>query len=58
MKINIPAYRRNIKNACKALGNRVPNGYSTSIASNGDFIVYSGGMHVVGRLSEFEEFRK
>lgn len=58
MKLILPAYRRNIKKACAALGNRVPQGYSTSIASNGDFVVYSGRMEIVGRLKEFEEFRR
>lgn len=57
-KIIIPAYRRNVRKACAALGNRVPNGYSTSIATNGDFVVYSVGMSIVGRLTDFEEFRK
>ena len=50
MKLILPAYRRNIRNACAALGNRkLPNGYTTATATNGDFIVYSGG-HIVGRL--------
>lgn len=58
MKLILPAYRRNIRKACNALGNRVPNGYSTAIATNGDFIVYNGSMGIVGRLSNYEEYRK
>ena len=58
-KIYIQAYRRNIRNACKAEGNRVPQGYTTAIATNGDFVVYSNTA-IVGRLKagEFEPFTK
>lgn len=55
-KMDMRVYRRNIKAACAALGNRIPNGYSTSIATNGDFIVYSSGMNIVGRLDKWEPF--
>ena len=59
-KLIIPAYRRNVRKACAACGNRVPNGYSTAIASNGDFIVYSAAMGIVGRLAagSYEAFTK
>lgn len=49
-KFNHPAYRRNIRKACDALGNRIPNGYHTSIATNGDFVV-SSNQTIVGRLA-------
>ena len=57
-KLILPAYRRNVKKACANLGNRVPNGYSTAIATNGDFVVYSGNMGIVGRIEagKFEPF--
>lgn len=55
-KMDMKAYRRNIKAACAALANRIPNGYSTSIANNGDFVVYSASMDIVGRLSNWEKF--
>ena len=49
-KRDLKAYRRNIRNACEALGNRIPNGYVTQIAPNGDFIVISCDA-IVGRLA-------
>ncbi len=49
-KRDLIAYRRNIRDACTALGNRIPNGYGTHIAPNGDFIVVSRGA-IVGRLA-------
>lgn len=59
-KLIISAYRRNVRKACDACGNRVPNGYSTAIADNGDFIVYSATMGIVGRLAagSYETFTK
>lgn len=58
-KVILPAYRRNTRKACAALNNRVPVGYTTAIASNGDFVVYSCG-RIVGRLTpgNFEKFIK
>ena len=50
-RLILAPYRRNIRKACAASGNRVPQGYSTAIANNGDFIVYSAGMRIVGRLA-------
>lgn len=49
-KKDLIAYRRNIRDACAALGNRIPNGYTTQIAPNGDFIVVSRDA-IVGRLA-------
>ena len=50
-KFNHAAYRRNVRKACAALGHRVPQGYSTAVANNGDFVVYTGGLSaIVGRL--------
>lgn len=59
-KLILPAYRRNIRKACAACGNRVPNGYSTAIATNGDFVVYSASMGIVGCLAAgtYETFTK
>lgn len=50
-RFNQAAYRRNIRKACAAMGNRIPQGYQTSSAENGDFVVYSTSMGIVGRLS-------
>lgn len=57
---NMPAYRRNVRKACAALGNRVPQGYTTCNAENGDFIVHSAHGVVIGRLTvgNFEPFYK
>lgn len=57
MKMDMKAYRRNIKAACKREGNRIPNGYHTRIADNGDFIVASA-YNIVGRLpaGQWEKF--
>lgn len=52
-KFDMAAYRRNVRKACAG---RAPNGYSTSIANNGDFVVYNAGMGVAGRLTEWEAF--
>ena len=52
-KLNMAAYRRNVRRACDG---RAPNGYSTSIANNGDFVVYNASMAVVGRLTEWVAF--
>lgn len=49
-KRDLIAYRRNIRDACAALGNRIPNGYRTQTAPNGDFIVISRDA-IVGRLT-------
>lgn len=50
-KFNHAAYRRNVRKACAALGHRVPQGYSTAVATNGDFVVYTNGQSaIVGRL--------
>lgn len=59
-KLIIKAYQRNIRAACKAMGNRVPQGYTTAIATNGDFVVYDSGMRIIGRLvaGSFEPFVK
>lgn len=59
-RLIMAAYRRNIRKACAAMGNRIPNGYSTAVAPNGDFIVYSASMGIIGRLSagSFEPFTK
>jgi len=54
-KRDLKAYRRNIRNACAALGNRIPDGYVTQIAPNGDFIVVSRDA-IVGRLAPYEPF--
>jgi hypothetical protein len=54
-KMNLKAYRRNIRNACAALGNRIPDGYATQVAPNGDFIVVSRDA-IVGRLAQYEPF--
>ncbi len=58
-KMIFAAYRRNVHNACKVMGNRVPNGYTTNIAPNGDFIVRSA-YEIVGRIpaGEYEVFFK
>lgn len=58
-RLILPAYRRNIRKACEALGNRIPNGYHTALAENGDFVVYSFDK-IVGRLSadQTETFKK
>ena len=51
-KFNHAAYRRNVRKACAALGHRVPQGYTTSVAANGDFVVYTNGQSaIVGRLA-------
>lgn len=57
-KLNLKAYRRNVKSACKNTGHRIPNGYTTDFAPNGDFIVRNYSMNVVGRLppEEVEDF--
>lgn len=52
-KFNTAAYRRNVRRACAG---RAPSGYSTSIADNGDFVVYNASMDVAGRLTEWESF--
>lgn len=59
LRLIIPAYRRNVRKACEALGNRIPQGYHTALAPNGDFIVYSGGS-IIGRLpsGNYETFTK
>ena len=54
-KRDLKAYRRNIRNACAALGSRIPDGYTTQIAPNGDFIVVSRNA-IVGRLAQYEPF--
>ena len=54
-RIDMKAYRRNIKAACAAMGRSVPNGYTTDIAPNGDFIVRSNG-EIFGRLTQWEKF--
>ena len=55
--MNLKAYRRNIRKACANLGNRIPNGYSTAVADNGDFVV-SSAHAVVGRIAkdQWEKF--
>ena len=50
-RLILPAYRRNVRKACAALGNRIPQGYHTAKAENGDFIVYGAGARIVGRLA-------
>lgn len=50
MKIITAAYRANVRAACDALGRSIPKDYTTSTASNGDFVVYDSGMRIVGRL--------
>lgn len=59
-KLIIKAYQRNIRAACAAVGKRVPQGYTTAIATNGDFVVYDSGMRIIGRLvaGSFEPFVK
>jgi hypothetical protein len=55
-RINIPAYRRNVRSACRTAGIRVPNAYTTDIAPNGDFIVRLPGGAIAARLIEWEPF--
>lgn len=59
-KFIIKAYQRNIRAACAAMGKRVPQGYTTAIATNGDFVVYDSGMRIIGRLApgSFQPFTK
>ncbi len=59
-RLILPAYRRNVRKACAALGNRVPQGYHTALADNGDFVVYSAGSNIIGRLAsgQYETFMK
>lgn len=54
-KMDMKAYRQNIRKACAAMGNRIPNGYSTRIAPNGDFIVDRNGT-IFGRLTDYAPF--
>ena len=53
-------YRRNVKAACAALNRKVPKDFTTTIATNGDFIVYDSGTRIAGRLhpGTFEPFLK
>lgn len=49
-KLDSKAYKANVKAACAALSRKVPKDFTTTIATNGDFIVYDTGTRIVGRL--------